>query len=315
MNAESSVISEPLIVGCWQLDNRSWKYLSETEVERTLDTYLAWGVTHFDTADIYGRSEQLLGRLLKGRDCTILTKAVLFGNIPTANQVRSKIENSLRNLQRETLDLVQIHWQNPQLDFTSTLEIFAQLVEQGKIRQLGVTNFNTPMLKKAIQFAPITTNQVQYSLIDRRVENSMQSLCLEKEIMLLTYGPLVGGFLADKFRGVKSPPPENEHARGFYYSSVIMRHGGWSPVQEILNALAQVARKYELTIAQVALNWVKNQPGVGAVISGLTLERGQIQSNIEALQANIDSADLQFLSEKSADLFKHEGDIYSYERG
>ncbi|MEC4987100.1 MAG: aldo/keto reductase, partial [Oscillatoria sp. PMC 1076.18] len=297
------------------LDNRSWKSLSEVEIERTFDTYLACGVTHFDTADIYGRSEQLLGRFLQGRDCTILTKAVFFSGIPTSRQIQSKIENSLRNLRRETLDLVQIHWQNPQLDFAATFEIFAKLLEQGKIRQLGVTNFNTPMLQKAIQFAPIITNQVQYSLIDRRVEKSMQSLCLEKEIMLLPYGPLAGGFLADKFRGVKSPPSENEHARGFYYSSMIMRHGGWSPVQEMLDALAQVGRKYQLNVAQVALNWVKNQSGVGAVISGFTPQRRQIQSNLAGLKASIDAADLQFLSEKSAILFEQTGDIYSYERG
>jgi aryl-alcohol dehydrogenase-like predicted oxidoreductase len=303
-----------LIVGCWQLDDRSWKRIPETDIARALDIYLALGITHFDTADIYGRSESVLGRLLTGRNCTILTKAVFFGNIPTPTQIRSKIENSLRNLQRDTLDCVQIHWHNPELDFASTFTTFAELLEQGKIRKLGVTNFNTPMLEKALQYAPISTHQLQYSLIDRRVENSMQNLCLQHNIALLPYGPLAGGFLSDKFRGVASPPSEGSHARGFYYNSMIRAHGGWQPVLEMLDTLAQVAKKYEKTISQVALNWVKQQPGVAAVISGFTQDRQQIHKNVEALSFQLDKDDLQLLSDRSSTLFKQPGDIYSYER-
>jgi aryl-alcohol dehydrogenase-like predicted oxidoreductase len=303
-----------LIVGCWQLDDRSWKRIPETDIARALDIYLALGITHFDTADIYGRSESVLGRLLKGSDCTILTKAVFFGNIPTPTQIRSKIENSLRNLQRDTLDCVQIHWHNPELDFASTFTAFAELLEQGKIRKLGVTNFNTPMLEKALQYATISTHQLQYSLIDRRVENSMQNLCLQHNIALLPYGPLAGGFLSDKFRGVASPPSEGSHARGFYYNSMIRAHGGWQPVLEMLDTLAQVAKKYEKTISQVALNWVKQQPGVTAVISGFTQDRQQIQKNVESLNFQLDKDDLQLLSDRSSTLFKQPGDIYSYER-
>ena len=303
-----------LIVGCWQLDDRSWKRIPETDIARALDIYLALGITHFDTADIYGRSESIVGRLLKGRNCTILTKAVFFDNIPTPTQIRSKIENSLRNLQRDTLDCVQIHWHNPELDFASTFTAFAELLEQGKIRKLGVTNFNTPMLEKALQYATISTHQLQYSLIDRRVENSMQNLCLQHNIALLPYGPLAGGFLSDKFRGVASPPSEGSHARGFYYNSMIRAHGGWQPVLEMLDTLAQVAKKYEKTISQVALNWVKQQPGVTAVISGFTQDRQQIHKNIEALSFQLDKDDLQLLSDRSSTLFKQPGDIYSYER-
>ncbi|MBD1899012.1 aldo/keto reductase [Trichocoleus sp. DQ-A3] len=303
-----------LIVGCWQLDDRSWKRIPETDIARALDIYLALGTTHFDTADIYGRSESVLGRLLTGRNCTILTKAVFFGNIPTPAQIRSKIENSLRNLQRDTLDCVQIHWHNPELDFASTFRVFAELLEQGKIRKLGVTNFNTPMLEKALQYATISTHQVQYSLIDRRVENSMQNLCLQHNIALLSYGSLAGGFLSDKFRGISSPPSEGSHARGFYYNSMIRAHGGWQPVLEMLDTLAQVAKKYEKTISQVALNWVKQQPGVAAVISGFTQDRQQIQKNVEALGFQLDKDDVQLLSDRSSTLFKQPGDIYSYER-
>lgn len=314
MNTQQRPLPNSLIVGCWQLDDRSWKSISEAEIARALDFYQALGITCFDTADIYGRSESVLGRLLKGSDCTIYTKAVFFTNIPTPAQIRSKVENSLRNLQRDALDCLQVHWHNPQLDFASTFEMLADYLEQGKIRRLGVTNFNTPMLEKALQYAPISTHQVQYSLIDRRVESSMQALCLKHNIALLPYGPLAGGFLSDKFRGVTSPPGELDHARGFYYNSMIRAHGGWQPVVEMLETLAQVAEKYEKSISQVALNWVKQQPGVAAVICGLTVNRQQIQKNIEAMNLTLDKADLELLSERSAAVFQQPGDIYSYER-
>ncbi|KAM3108868.1 aldo/keto reductase [Phormidesmis sp. 146-33] len=314
MRSPSKLGLSALTVGCWQLDDRSWKPIPEASLERAIDTYLARGVHSFDTADIYGRSEQVLGRLLKGRDCTVLTKAVFFSGVPSANQIRSKIENSLRNLQRDRLDYVQIHWHDPQLDFASTFAQFNDLIEQGKITKLGVTNFNTSMIEKAIQYAPIDLHQLQYSLIDRRVENGMQAFCLKHQIKILPYGPLAGGFLSDKYRGVAAPQMAPDHAQSFYYSSMIHAHGGWTPVTALLETMAQVAQKYKKTIAQVALNWVKQQQGVQSVISGLTLDRQHIQQNVDAFTENLDAEDLQLLSERSSHLFQQDGDIYSYER-
>lgn len=303
-----------LIVGCWQLDERSWTSYPEQDVMRAIDTYLALGVTSFDTADIYGRSEQLLGRCLKGQDCLIYTKAVFFGNAPTAMQIRNKVESSLRNLQRDRIDCVHIHWHDPTLDFASTLNTYADLVEQGKIRQLGVTNFTTPMLEKALQYAPIQTHQVQYSLIDRRVESSMQTLCEQNGIALLAYGPLAGGYLSDDFRGLSYPPTEPDHARTFYYSNMIRMHGGWTAVVNLLATLSEVAQKYEKTVAQVALNWVSQRPQVQAVVTGLTLNRQHIRDNMEALDFTLEPSDVQLLCDRSDALFKQVGDIYSYER-
>jgi aryl-alcohol dehydrogenase-like predicted oxidoreductase len=303
-----------LIVGCWQLDDRSWKIISEPNIAHAIDTYISLGVNTFDTADIYGRSEEILGNLLKKRDCRVFTKAVFFSGIPSAMQVRSKIDTSLHRLQRDTLDSVQVHWHNPNLDFASTFDTLNELVEQGKIQQIGVTNFNTSMLEQAIKLAPIHTHQVQYSLIDRRVEASVRALCLKHNIQLLTYGPLAGGFLSDKFRDVKQPHLESDHARSFYYSSMIQAHGGWASALSLLDTLAEVAQKYDKSISQVALNWVSQQPGVSAVISGLTLSRQQIQNNVDAFSWNLELEDVKLLSKRSAELFNQPGDIYSYER-
>ncbi len=250
--------SIPLIVGCWQLDDRSWKPIPEPQIERAIDTYFATGLDCFDTADNYGRSEQVLGRLLRGRDCKILTKAVFVDSIPTASQIRHKVENSLRNLHRDRLDLLQIHWHNPELDFASTFAALNDLIEQGRIFKLGVTNFTTPMLEQALHYAPISTHQVQYNLIDRRVENTMQSLCLKHKIGLITYGSLAGGFLSDKFRAVAAPQNPPDHARSFYYSSMIRAQGGWQSVLNLLDTMAEIAQKNQKTIAQVALNWANN---------------------------------------------------------
>ncbi len=315
MKSRHDLLLTPLIVGCWQLDDRSWKPISEADMGRALDTYLALGVNSFDTADIYGRSEEILGRLLKGRDCTILTKVVFFADtVPSLSEIRYKIENSLRNLRRDRLDLVQVHWQNPAVDFASTFAALQELQEQGKINKLGVTNFNTPMVEKALRYASIQTHQIQYSLIDRRVEATMQQLCLTHDIGLLCYGPLAGGYLSGRFRGQLRPQREVFHARGFYYSRTIQQHGGWSVTLKLLETVAEIAEKYHRTLAQVALNWVRHQPGVQAVISGLTLDRHQIQANVEALDLRLEPEDLQALSERSAALFHQPGDIYSYER-
>ncbi|WP_239121691.1 MULTISPECIES: aldo/keto reductase [Spirulina sp. CCY15215] len=316
MNIKSDCVADSFILGCWQLDDRSWKATPETDLARAIDTYLAWGVIRFDTADIYGRSERILGRCLKGRpDCQIFTKAVFFDSVPTAKQIQNKIESALRNLQRDRLDCIQIHWHDPRLDFTSTLEEFSKYVERGKIARLGVTNFNTPMLKKALQIAPIKSNQVQYSLIDRRLENSLQAFCLQAGIEIFAYGSLAAGFLSDKFVNVESPLSEKEHARSFYYSNMIAKHGGWEAVRELLLTLDKIAKKYRLSISQVALNWLNNRQIVSSIVTGLTNDRQQIKSNMEALKTAIDPEDLEMLSTQSEELFEQVGDIYSYERG
>jgi aryl-alcohol dehydrogenase-like predicted oxidoreductase len=315
MNAQSTIVADSLIVGCWQLDDRSWKSITELDIERAINTYLALGISTFDTADIYGRSEQILGKILHKTKCKIFTKAVFFGDIPTPHQIHFKVENSLRNLQRERLDCLQIHWHNPNLDFSYTLETVGKLLEQGKIEQVGVTNFNTSMLEKALTIVPIKTHQLQYSPIDRRVENFMQEFCLKNELKILAYGPLAGGYLSNKFYGMSSMPKEKGHARGFYYNNAIAAHGGWQPVQELLATLKKIADKYEMTIAQVALNWVNNQPGVHGVISGLTQDREIIKKNVAAFSKTISSEDLELISHTSKLLFIQKGDIYSYERG
>jgi aryl-alcohol dehydrogenase-like predicted oxidoreductase len=95
---------------------------------------------------------------------------------------------------------------------------------------------------------------------------------------------------------------------------MIRTHGGWQPVLEMLETLDQIAQKYEKTIAQVALNWVKQQLGVRSVISGLTLDRQQIQQNVEALTWKLAAVDVEQLSARSSALFQQTGDVYSYER-
>jgi aryl-alcohol dehydrogenase-like predicted oxidoreductase len=302
------------MVGCWQLDDRSWRSHSELQIARAIDTYLAMGITAFDTADIYGRSEPMLGRVLKGRDCTIFTKAVFFGHVPTTAHIRHKVEASLRHLGRDFIDGIHVHWHDSSLDFAATLEAFGDLLDDGKIRRLGVTNFDLPMLKRALDYAPISTHQVQYSLIDRRVENGMQTFCMQHDIALLPYGPLAGGFLSERYVGVTSPKLEPDHARSFYYSNMIQKHGGWSAVLPLLDTLADVAAAYDKKVSQVALNWVKQRPGVACVISGLTLNREQIQQNANAFNWCLNPEDIQRLSDQSTALFKQHGDIYSYER-
>lgn len=314
MNTPELSLQTPLIVGCWQFDDRSWQPLPLEQISHALDTYLALGMNQFDTADIYGRSERILGELLTKRSCKIFTKAIFLGDIPTASQVRHKIENSLRNLRRDTLDGLLVHWHDPRVDFSSCFEMLQGLVAEGKIQTLGVTNFSTPMLEKALQLAPIRLHQVQYSLIDRRVETSMRDLCLKHQIGLCTYGAIAGGFLSSKFLQAPSLKHAANHARGFYYNSMIQAHGGWPAVRELLAALNTIAEKYQKTIPQVALNWVKQQPGVTNVICGFTHNWGQIQENAKALNWVLPPAEIEQLTVLSQQLFQQPGDIYSYER-
>lgn len=271
-----------IIVGGWQLAQGHGGGIPAEESPRTFLTGLAeMGFTTFDCADIYTGVEETLGDFLahyrRSRPeapIRIHTKFVPdLDALPRMNRayVERIIHRSLRRLGVEVLDLVQFHWWDFQIPgFMEAARWLDGLRQAGKIRHLGVTNFDRDHLTQLVDAGiPILSNQVQYSVLDRRPSVSLAAYCREKGIALLCYGGLSGGFLTPLWVGMARAPGELANRSLVKYRLIIDEMGGWEAYQRILDALDTVAQRHRVSIPAVALGWVLDQPAVAATITGL----------------------------------------------
>ncbi len=230
----------------------------------------------------------------------------------TREIVRAGVQRSMDRLDVEKIDLLQFHWwtfeHTGYLDAMRELQIMKQ---EGLISHIGVTNFNTDHLRVLVsEGIEIVTNQICFSLLDRRAADDLSTFCLENDIKLLTYGTLAGGFLTDKWLGEPDKLADDiDDWSKMKYRRFIDSVGGWDVLQNILRALADVARKHRVSIANVATRWVLEQPAVGAIIVGARLgERQHRDDNLKILSFALDDEDMRLISNAYASSLRIPGD-------
>jgi len=215
----------------------------------------------------------------------------------------------------KTLDLLQFHWwvyEDPR--YLDALSALAELRDEGKIRHVALTNFDTEHLRvitdKGIR---IVSNQVQYSLIDRRPEVQMSQFCQEHNIWLLPYGTVCGGLLSERYLGQPEPGYRTLNTASLQkYKRMIDAWGGWSLFQELLHVLKQIADEHHASIANVAVRCILDRPAVAGVIVGTRLGISDNRADtIRALDFTLTAENLQDIETilaKSRDLYKAIGD-------
>jgi len=314
-----SLSISPIIMGQWQLAGGHGAYDPAEAVENMVKHYDA-GITTVDTADIYGPSEEIVGTFLKQRpEAVVCTKFCCFQGLARIDkkQVRKRILDSCKRLGVRSLDLVALFWSDFEVKrYVQVAKWLTELKEEGLIREIGVTNFDTPHLKELVDAGvPVVSNQVQYSIVDRRAQNGLSSYCEQSSIKLLCYGSVGGGLLSSRFLAKQRPGRSTLDTSSLrMYASSVSRFGGWELFQELLSALSQVAEKRGVTIANVATRYVLDQQAVGGVIIGVRNSK-HIQENVAALNLTLDADDNKILESVLAKAQGPEGDVYGYERG
>ena len=317
-----------LIVGGWQLSQgHRQTAVDEPALFRDLARMARAGWTTFDCADIYTGVEELFGRFREawapslredGVELRFHTKYVPdLDDLTSLNRdaVERIVDRSLARLGVERLDLVQFSWWDYDVPgYVETACWLAELQTAGKIRHVGATNFDVPRMKEMLAAGvPLVSNQVQYSLLDRRPEHGLVSLAQEHGLGLLCYGVLAGGFLGAKYLG-QPPPTEPFSNRSLVkYRLVVDEAGGWERYQELLVTLDAVARRHDCAPSAVALRWALERPAVAAAMVG-TFHGAHLESNLDALSlawTDQDRADLDAAARRLADL---EGDVFGLER-
>ncbi|HPD61723.1 MAG TPA: aldo/keto reductase, partial [Thermodesulfobacteriota bacterium] len=194
----------------------------------------------------------------------------------------------LSRLSADYLDLYQCHWPDPMTSIEATLEEMLKMQSEGKIRFIGLSNFDLPLLEKALALSPVTSLQIQYSLLERRVEESgLLEFCKKKGVGVMTYGSLGGGLLTGKYKNL--PTFSKKDARRFFYP--FYKPQEWQRYQGVVEAIQKIAQEKEKPLVQIALNWLIQQSGVTTALVGART-REQVGKNVDAIQVKLSKCDL-----------------------
>jgi aryl-alcohol dehydrogenase-like predicted oxidoreductase len=313
-----------ILNGMWQVSGAHGRIGRDRAVE-DMFLYHDAGFTTWDLADHYGPAEDLIGtfrRELAARrgtgglsDIQAFTKWVPQPGQMTRRVVEAAVGTSLSRMGVDCLDLLQFHWWDyADSSYLDALEHLSDLRREGKIRHLALTNFDTRHVRVISEHGiPIVSNQVQYSLVDRRPEIRMTELCRRHGIRLLTYGTLLGGLLSEKYLGCAEPGrSELDTASLRKYKNMIDAWGGWALFQELLAVLKQIAGKHNVSIANVGARYILDRPAVAGVIVGARLGLAEhIADNTRVFGLTLDGEDLALIGTvlaKSRDLLRLIGD-------
>ncbi|MGH8705038.1 MAG: aldo/keto reductase [Burkholderiales bacterium] len=278
-----------VLTGLWQVADmeRDGKSLDLDRAAAALGEYADAGFDVFDMADHYGSAESIAGRFLaragRGR-ARAFTKWCPAPGPMTPGVVRDGTSRSFARLGLERIDLMQFHWwQYRHPAYIDAMTELAKMRGEGRIGQLGVTNFDTDHLRLLVKHGfPVMTNQVSFSLLDRRAAGRMTEFCRESGVKLLAYGTLGGGFLTERWVGKEEPTTIPDWSKS-KYKRFIDAIGGWKALQSILTAAKRVAVKHRVSVANVAVRWVLEQEAVAAVIIGARLGESEHRSDNLAL--------------------------------
>ena len=291
---------------------------SKEESARMMDIFLEQGGNFIDTADVYsqGKSEEVVGRWMKNkrRDDLVIATKVRFSMGEGVNDIGlsrkhilSGVENSLRRLQTDYIDLYQVHLWDDATPLEETLETLDRLVQSGKVRYIGASNYAGWMLQKAIDLSkfrgrePFACLQPLYNLLDRDIESELVPVCQNEGVGIIPWSPLRGGWLSGKFyRGMEKPPAgtrvEQASQQGWSESwDTYANERTWS----VLDTVFAIAQETGKQPAQVALRWLLEKPYVTAPIVGArTLKH--LETNLGAAGWKLSEEQVRRLDEVSA---------------
>jgi len=289
----SDVPVSPIIFGAWAIGGWMWGGQEESDSIAAIQASIDAGVTTIDTAAIYGMgySEELVAKAIKGRrervqiatKCGMRWDAPASGNQGTdpwpnkdnagkdvvvrknsrPDSIIHECEQSLRRLQTDVIDLYQIHWPDTSTPVEESMRAMVKLKEQGKIRAIGVSNYDVEWMRKAEKVTKLASNQPPYSLMQRKIEREILPHCREHKIGVIVYSPLERGLLA----GAVPPErefPEGDHRRTHKFFTPEMRR----KVLASLEKIRVIKDHHNASFAQVAINWTVHEPGITAALVG-----------------------------------------------
>lgn len=301
----TGVMVSPLCLGTMNFPEPSGDKESIVMMNHALET----GINFWDTANVYnqGESEKIVGRALKenGRRDEVVLATKVYGNMGDGPNERGvsryhiikACEDSLRRLQTDRIDLYQLHRPGLTVPQDETLRAFDDLIRAGKVRYAGCSTHPAWMVMEALaisekyHLARYVSEQPPYNLLDRRIENELIPLAQKYDLAILPWSPLAGGILAGRYNDPKNYPEGSRAQKAEWFARRVNRAG-----IAVAQKLAQMAAERDLTITQLALLWVKDQPGVTAPIIG-PRTMAHLEDAIGILDRTLEAADIPLFDE------------------
>ncbi len=278
------------IGGPWEF---GWGPVDDSSSVEAIRRALDLGINWIDTAAVYGlgHSEEIVARAVKGnRDKVfIATKCGMIwpeGKSARgedrkvriylgAASIRHEVENSLRRLNADHIDLYQFHWPDPGTPVEESWEVMVKLKEEGKIRYIGVSNFDVPLLRRCMSIAPVQSLQPPYNLLKRGVEPEILPYCLENGIGAVAYSPMMSGLLSGKFDIARVASDDWRRKDRMFQEPLLSKELAF------IETLRPIASKYGKTVGQLAIAWVNMNPAVtSSIVGARTIS--QVEENVKA---------------------------------
>ncbi len=315
---KSGVQVSPIVFGAWAIGGWMWGGSDRKESIRAIHACLDHGITSIDTAPIYGfgHSEKLLGEAIKGKrdKYEILTKSGMrwegtegeyffttndndghsrdVYRYSGRDSIIRECEESLERLGTDYIDLYQIHWPDNTTPIEETMEALQTLLQQGKIRAIGVSNYSLEQMKRAGSVVDLSSNQVPYSMVRREIEEEIVPWCMENDCGILAYSPLQRGLLTGKIT------PETSFAPGD--SRPDMPHfkiNNLIKTNQFLDSIKPLAEKKGASLSQLVIRWTLEQPGITVVLVGARNEK-QVEQNAGSAQVALTAEEINLINDE-----------------
>ncbi|MBE5692936.1 MAG: aldo/keto reductase [Bacteroides sp.] len=309
--------------GAFAIGGTMWGGNEEKDSIESVQASIEHGVTTLDTAPFYGfgLSEEMVGKAIKGYDRTKIQLLTKFGlvwdgsnkgkgdfffdaekdgvSVPVykyaaKENVIKEVEESLRRLKTDYIDLLQIHWPDSTTPIAETMEALDLLIQQGKIRAAGVSNYDVEQVTEAREKLNIASDQVGYSMLNRGIEKELIPFAQNHDLGIIAYSPMERGLLTGKyFEG--SSLKRNDHRNDYFQQFDLPQ------IKTFLDTIVPIANEKKITLSQLVLRWTTLQPGITVVLAGAR-NAGQAIANAKAMDINLTPEELRFINQELSKL-------------
>lgn len=309
--------------GAFAIGGTMWGGNEEKDSIESVQASIEHGVTTLDTAPFYGfgLSEEMVGKAIKGYDRTKIQLLTKFGlvwdgsnkgkgdfffdaekdgvSVPVykyaaKENVIKEVEESLRRLKTDYIDLLQIHWPDSTTPIAETMEVLDLLIQQGKIRAAGVSNYDVEQVTEAREKLNIASDQVGYSMLNRGIEKELIPFAQNHDLGIIAYSPMERGLLTGKyFEG--SSLKRNDHRNDYFQQFDLPQ------IKTFLDTIVPIANEKKITLSQLVLRWTTLQPGITVVLAGAR-NAGQAIANAKAMDINLTPEELRFINQELSKL-------------
>ena len=315
----TDLIVSAITFGAWAAGGWMWGGTERKDAIRAIQAAYDEGVTSIDTAPVYGMgtSEEIVGEAIKNysRDkVQILTKFGMRWDVQKGDfsfhskdnsgkeidlyryagkeSVIKEVEDSLKRLGTDYIDLYQIHWPDTTTPIEETFEAVAKLIEQGKVRYAGVCNYNVEQMKEAEKYVNLASNQIPFSMVNRTVEDEVVPYCIENNKSILAYSPMERGLLTGKIKpGHEFAEGDHRASNKYFTDESIKKTNGF------LDKIKPIANEKNVSLAQLVLKWTIERPGITIALAGAR-DESQSVPNAKAADINLSGDEIEFINKE-----------------